>query len=229
MRHTSIMVLTIIALILGVARGGTASAQESDAGATPTVPDPAECAVEPRSLAELRALAEIALATPESEPPSTPAASPVAFTPPAGEPADPATSAAVTDMVRESLACVNATNILALYALQTDDFIRLQFSELRGSIDAVGGLDQVLGVYATPLPAMAPDDQLGFSAVHNVEVLGDGRVGAIVDIIVGSGAGGQGVRQDYYVFRQQDGQYLIDGGAIDIFDQGLLGSGTPTP
>lgn len=207
--------------------GGTRAADAATQVATPIVPNPTECAVAPRSLDDLRALATSALATPAASPPSD-VVDQAPSSPPPGVPADAETVAAVTAVVEEALACQNAGAYLAIFTLQTDEFIRLQYSSLREPIENLGGVEAVLAPYATPIGDVPRDLWGGYFAVRDVQVLPDERILAIVDYAVPQGDGSFGSRADYLVFRLVDGRYLIDGTAIDIDDVVIEGA-TPVP
>lgn len=208
------------------------------AAGLPAVPDPAECAVAPRSLDSVRAVlgeppaadmmpspesGAAATGGPESDsrapvgapddepgeagrpaPPPTinqPAGEapepvdpelaggppepvdpelggeppvPVGIALPTGEPADPATVAAVTATVRRFVACANARDVGRMYALVSDAFLRQSFGN-QPTTEAVAAY-----LAATP-PARPADQRTELVAVRSVRVLADGRIGALVD------------------------------------------------
>lgn len=155
--------LVMVVLVWQLGGIGLARAQE----ATPGVPRPAECVVEPRALPLLTETTTTA-ATP------APLATPRPFTPPAGEPADEETVRAVTATVRQAVACRNASDFRRVYALMTDRMLRALF----------GGpetLDPIIVAAIEMGPRNVPRDlRLGVVSVTDVERLSDGRVGAIV-------------------------------------------------
>ena len=84
----------------------------------PIAPDPAKCVAVPRELAEIRAIYDEVNAAGS-------AATPAAFVEPAGEPADAATIAAVTEVVVEVIRCnANGGNGLADAYYLTDEHLR---------------------------------------------------------------------------------------------------------
>lgn len=180
----------------------------------PATPNPAECAVKPRTIAEMRRLA----AGPATPPAVPPIIGPRPYTPPSGTPADAATVAAVTATMRELYACLNGGNPLAAAALMTPEWIAAQFSS------GTTAEAQLRALPATPQP-LPPQFRIAVRAVRGVRVLPDGRVGAIVEIVLGPRGG---VRDDWVVFAAQGGRWLIDGSVIGIHGEGLLGA-TPAP
>src|SRR4051812_11573705 len=121
MRVISLVVFGF-ALFVMVFVSATVGAQEATAVALPLVPDPAACEVAHRSIAGMQDV----LATPIAAPSTAPfAATP--FTEPAGSPADAETGAAEIDTALQIVACSNAGDFLALSALYTDGYLRLQF------------------------------------------------------------------------------------------------------
>ena len=201
---------TLIGVALAAAFSPDATAQ-----GLPATPDPAECMVTPRSLEELRGLAAIS-ATP---PAATIAAR--ATAPLVGRPADPATVAAVSATVREYYACVNAGDVLALLALHSDDLVQRQFAELPPNL-----LRTTLDFLATPTPMVPPQIRIALVGVREVQILADGRVGAVVEVTLPPAFGG-GRRQDYGLFVDEGGRYRIDGGTIGVLDGDPPGTATP--
>ena len=151
----------------------TATAQNdaTPAAGTPVageVLDPALCTVEPRSAAEL-----LALATPAASP-ATPAATPAAPEIPfgafAGTPADAETAAAYTAFIRQFWACNGHPEFSRVLALVTDEEVRQAFAPE----DLVAMAQPAEG---TPEPG-AELEPITLFAVLGIEVLPDGRVGA---------------------------------------------------
>jgi ketosteroid isomerase-like protein len=203
-------------LVLATVGTATGSAQEATPAALPAVPDPSECRVEPRSLAEIVQTA----ATPTGGPgPGSGTATPVTvreldgddFVAPEGEPADAETAAAVTATLREFFACFNAGDLPRLFGLYSDDFIRRDFA---------GASEEELAFLAEA-PAAAPMDQrVTLVAVRDVQVLDDGRVGAFVDLIDPTSNQPAG-ETDFFYLMEEDDRYKIDGFAV------VSAAGTP--
>ena len=164
------------------------------------VPTPAECQITPRTQAELRELDGAASgfapmptavvvghdATVVVDPDAAAAKAtsvPSPGTTDVGVPADADTRAAVTQTVREWVACGNAFDILRLFALSTDAKLQRDFVELRAEAteESLGWLGVFLNGprIATPFPS----DPAAWSAVldiRDVVVLPGGRVSAVV-------------------------------------------------
>jgi hypothetical protein len=177
-------------------RGGIATAQPASPGARGNVPDPSECTVAPRSVDELRRLFEaVAAATPASGA----AATPTAFVPPTGgTPADAATVAAVTDTLREIIACVNAGDIPRAFALQTDNKLRGDFAQDVSQGVTADQLVQYVAV-ASPVPAQ---NWVAVPTLSDVRVLDDGRVTARVF--------SQDQGNAFAIFVKQGDRWLLD-------------------
>jgi hypothetical protein len=142
------------------------SVSAQDATPVSEAVDPAECTVEPRTIASIARLAvkpapvanELTPRTGEGD-----AAN--------GKPVDQATIDAVTAAYREFVACLNTGDILRVYAFYTDDYLRRSLA--RGAID-LERLD------ATPRPP--PQSQrASLIGVHEVRRLEDDRLAARVE------------------------------------------------
>lgn len=166
----------------------------------PLAPDPAtRCMVEPRPLAEVRAIWEEINATPSD---ATPIGGDVPFEAPDGTPADDATVQAITAAVVQVIACsANGNSGLHDAALVTE-------RHLRDSNNLLGLPEEEFdGFYTeTPVPS-DPELWLMVYAVHDVIVLDDGRVGVRPDVIV-PGVGH--FQNDYLIFANEGGRWLID-------------------
>jgi hypothetical protein len=175
---------TLVWLLVAV----TANAQATP---TPDVPPAELCTVPAPSLDRLNAV----ILAPDASP--VPTRTPGVV--PAGEPADPATAAAVTAVVRELTACHNAGELLRAYGLYSDAYLRRLFNRQ-------GGFTQTNDdSLATPQPAA---DRIAILAIENVRLLEDGIVGATVtmrypDIPVR--------KTFFFTFITIDGRWLIDG------------------
>jgi hypothetical protein len=156
--------------------------------ATPDVPAPSECAREPRPIPS---------PPPTSE--TSPSPSPDQSIILSGPQVPEETVAAITEVVRGSIACSNAGDILRALAYFSDDYVEQMFSGPNG-VDYTGFLEYV----ATP-PAAVPEDQrLAIVEISNVELLKDGSVGATV--ITGDPSN---PFVDYLIFVNEKGQWLI--------------------
>ena len=138
--------------------------------ASPDVPLPAECMVAPRTLAELNALGATPTALEELEPPAPPTDLALAT------PGDEATAQAVLAVVRESLACSNAGDLLRNLALFTDGYVR------RRTLAVTGPIDQALYDDVATSRAIAPERYIDFVGAGPVLLLPGGR--AAVEIVV---------------------------------------------
>ncbi len=198
--------------------GGTPSAGT----AFPMTPDPTECLIEPRPIGDVRDL--IGVATPGAEPPQPTFPAEL----PSGTAADDETVAGVTRTIVEVVACGNGGEFLRLLALYTDEGL----SRL-GPLPA----EHFLGDPATPV---AREERTVIAFVSRIELLDDGRAGAVVaidDAIYATGPSGDVTIRDrvmYVILAEQGDRWLIeesfetvvrDGRGFDVAD--LVG--TPAP
>jgi hypothetical protein len=179
-----------------------AGVPEVRAQATPTalsldVPAPEECLLEPRALPLFPEEAGQRAATPAPVVPGP--AEP--FSPPAGDPADAETVAAVTATVRAAIACRNAGDLLRAYTLFTDDMLVVLFG---GPATVDPEVRQVAGEGPRPLPAAR---RLGIVVIRDIVLLPDGRVAAVVET-----ATIRRLFRDYLFLVQEPttGRWLID-------------------
>jgi hypothetical protein len=179
-------VLAIVALAPGLIL-----AQEG----TPTIdfvtPDPAECQIAPRSIESIAS----ALASPV-------AGTPTMVTPESdgtvGQAADAETVAAVMALAREATACGNLGDYRRVFALYTDNGLRV-FAADRGMT-----AEQLAGALAaTPVPL--PEESWQGVRVRNVRIQSDGRVTGFIDFRSPDAAGTVFVA----LFRDGD-RYLVD-------------------
>jgi hypothetical protein len=187
--HRRFWILAVL-LLMGLAPRGAAAqdATPSDAFVTP---DPAECQVAPRTVDELGAF----LATPSA---GAAVASPEAL--PAGEPADDATTAAVTATIREITACANANAFLRMFALYSDAYLARSMASEDLNPDA-------LALFATPIAPQAADARISI-AIEAITTLPDGRASVVVTSR--SPLGGNTESTSTYVLVKQDGRWLVD-------------------
>lgn len=187
--------------------------QETTPIAVPVFPVPSECSVAPRAVNDvIGLLATPTAGTPESQAVPTAVANVLAtaqagaaaFTPPAGPALDPLQVEGLDGTVRQFYACYNAGDLLAMLALVSDDALR-RFPE--GS----NGFRMVDSAFIQGAGPRRPEDQIGYTVVRDARILPDGRYGAFVMTIIGSGQGSNSV-DVYWIFTRQDGgRYLIDG------------------
>ena len=209
MHRTKVIAPLLVAAVLSLG-GMVASAQDATPAASPDVPDPAECRVEPRPVDDLALLTGTPIAA---------EATPVPLA--GGEPADRETVAAVTATIREYYACLNAGDPLRLFALFSDGGLRRFAAEYGAPIpgDAASA--------ATPVP-VPPDERFFARAIRDVRDQGDGRVVAtVIESNLPLEATGEfdddALPPVVFVVAAADGRYLIE----DVVPAGA--EGTPTP
>jgi hypothetical protein len=177
----------LIGLVLLASTGMSqaAAALQATPNASPTV---ANCQITPRSTAEVLTLAETSSS--ERDP-----ISPL----PIGERADPATTAAITAVLREMAACLTAGDMLRFYALHSDDW-------LQRSLGAVEGM----AMLTTSIPPLDDGHQASYLGPWHVQVLADGRVLAAVLLVVGDDLRPDPDRTRALLFVLRDGRWLVD-------------------
>ena len=187
--------LPLVAVLFALALGGAAGAQGAPPGTLPVTPDPAECGIAPREAEELAELT----ATPDA---NAAGGTGTPFVLPPGEPADAPTVAFVNAIVREALACGNASGFLGVAALLTNEALAHH-------------TDEVLTFAAGAAPP-ADDERRALLDVIGAREVGNGRLGALVVItdptrtpattltyvVLAEGAEGAGGSEQYL--------YLID-------------------
>jgi hypothetical protein len=202
----------VVAVISLSVLGSQAAAAQAGTPATGSdLISPAECTVEPRSEAELRALFREVAATPL---PASLDASPAPAVAPAGAPADEQTVAAINATWRQYLACLIAGDQARMFALVSDNLVRRQFVvNIAFGVTEEAWFDHL----ATPVP-LPPDQAVTFVPLEVVRMLSDGRVAA-----VGPGEGG---REEVRIFVQTGDRWLLDEW-FELAEQGTPTSGTP--
>lgn len=135
----------------------------------PAVPQPQDCIVPPRALADLAGLSATPMSLDELAPPTPPADLGQAV------PADAATSTAVLAVVRESIACSNAGDLARGFGLVTDGYLRRRVIAIAGPFD-----EAIYGTVATPMP-LPSDRYITLVSVGPVVILPDGR--AAVEVV----------------------------------------------
>ena len=211
-RHCLLAIVVALVSLLAASASG-AGAQEGTPAAGLDVPSAAECTVEPRAEAELRALFREAAATPVLDSPeasSTPAVAPT------GDPADEQTIAEISATWRQFIACINAGDQARMFALFSDDMVRRQlFVDI-----AFGVTEEALFAFLAATPVPLPDPSVPVVAFADARVLGDGRVA-----VVGPGELGRG---DVRIFVKEGDRWLIDDW-FDLTSSGTPAAGTPAP
>ncbi len=181
-----------VALLIAAGTVGGIAAQEATPAPFPVAPDPAECRVEPRLLADVVAV----VATPVSG-----GDSPTPFVPPPGEPVDEETAAAIEATLRELFACTNAGDFLRVYALFTDDFVRDFFvgTPITPEVEAF------LSAPPQPLPG---DQRRVIVRLGEARMLPDGRVG--VPIVLDEPDDPRIEEPDYAILVRAGDGWLVD-------------------
>jgi hypothetical protein len=157
----SICAILIVILATVAILSGTASSKLLQ-DSTPFVPAPSECTIEPR---------------PIPSPPETPAASPTPSEtiPPPGPLVPSDTDAEIMAVVRGSIACTNAGDILRALAYFTDGYIAQMFAGPDG-VDYEGFLQYL----ATPVATLDESQRVAIVDISEVRLHGEGVVSAIV-------------------------------------------------
>jgi hypothetical protein len=162
---------------------------------TPTVdfvtPDPAECQIAPRSMESIAA----ALATPVAGAPATPNPAADVAT---GQLADAETVEAVMTLAREATACGNLGDYRRVFALYTDNGLRVFATDRGLSAEQLAG-----ALAATPVPL--PEASWQGVRVRDVRIQSDGRVTAFIDF-----RSPQGVGSVFVALVHQGDRYLVD-------------------
>src|SRR5215218_3541146 len=157
--------------------------------ATPTAsPTAATCQITPRSTAEILTLAEASSS--ERDPISSL---------PIGERADPATTAAISAVLREMATCLTAGDMLRFYALHSDDW-------LRRSLGAVEGM----AIQTISIPTLDDGNRARYLGPWHVQILADGRVLAAVLLVVNDDLRPDPDRTRVLLFVDNDGRWLVD-------------------
>ena len=162
---------------------------------TPTVdfvtPDPAECQIAPRSMESIAA----ALATPVAGAPATPNPAADVAT---GQLADAETVETVMTLAREATACGNLGDYRRVFALYTDNGLRVFATDRGLSAEQLAG-----ALAATPVPL--PEASWQGVRVRDVRIQSDGRVTAFIDFRSPQGGGSV-----FVALVHQGDHYLVD-------------------
>ena len=118
---------------------------------------------------------------------------------PIGEPADPATAAAITAVLREMAACLTAGDMLRFYALHSDDWLRRSLGVVEG-----------MAILTTSIPPLDDGHQARYVGPWHVRILADGRALAAVLLVVGDDLRPDPNRTRVLLFTHRDGRWLVD-------------------
>jgi hypothetical protein len=188
-RLTALLPLCLVALL-----AAPAAAQEASPSAELGPPAASDCIVVPRSDAEIAALAGTPAAsngTPTTE-------EPMAL--PEGEAADAATAAAITDTLRQTVACAEAGDLNRLLALYSDDYISRYILAAEPVPIVPGQPRPTTGTRPATPPASADRTPV----VRDVRAQPDGRVVALV------GSADPQAGTDVVFFVRSGDRWLID-------------------
>ena len=155
---------------------------------TPIASAAAACDVAPRSTAEILTLAGTHVS--DTEP---------ILELPTGDDADPATTAAITAVLREMAACLSAGDMLRFYALHSDEW-------LRRSLGVVDGM----AILTTSIPPLDDGDRAQYLGPWHVQFLPDGRVLAAELLVVGDDPRPDPNRTRVMLFVNHDGRWSVD-------------------
>lgn len=189
------------AIIASVIASGmfVAPATAQDQSGTPqsnlTYPQ-VDCAVEPMALDELTALDRSAKEMPDD-------AYPASFIRelPAGSPAGSETAEAITDAVLEWAACNRDNDYLRLFALFTDNYVRV----------LAGITDEPLQALATPAVEDPTNQSVEVAAIRDITLLDDRRVSVIVTLSGVEDSHPAPGRTFLLIFVEQNDRWLLDG------------------
>jgi hypothetical protein len=199
-QYIIVIILTFMLGLVIAPNPGQVLAQET---IFPITPDPAQC-VENMTIDQFRPLVVSTIVPSPIASPAVPEAigTPSPFALPTGSPADDATIAVVTARVVELAACINAENTLGFYGQFSPDSVRQQ---LEGQDITDADVDSLAAI--TPV-ASPPDRWVTVIDIREVQVLPDGRVGALVDTLFPLVSAD--IQTDHFTFANIDGLLLID-------------------
>ena len=208
--------LSFIVLVVLLAAGSfDAGAQEATPAAYPLAPDPADCRVEPRPI---ESVVEV-VGTPAAGDAVAPA-SPTPFVRPQGEPADAATTEAVVATVHQLFACANAADFLRIFALFTDEYLRVFLAGTPINEDVLA--------YFAASPVPLPDEERRIIVrIEEVEILPDGRAGVVV--VLDEPADPRTEEPDYVFLERVGDRWLVNAVVEDGGMAGTPAPGTPMP
>ena len=165
--------------------GQIASARQATPPASPSA---ITCDVAPRSVTEIMTLVEPMQGV---DFPALPL--------PAGDPADPDTTAAIAAVLGEMGACLTGGEMLRFYALHSDDWLRRFTAEIEG-----------LATMSASARPLADGHRAVYLGPWHVQILDDGRVLAAVLLNVGDELRPDPKRTKILLFVHRDGRWLVD-------------------
>ena len=190
------VVLAVVAFVLGgLATTARVQAQEATPVALPITPGEELCTVEPRPVEELEELLGTTTGTPSTD--EGEEDEPTLVTLPTGEPADEATTAAITATVVEVFACFNAGDYPRALALYGDELVR-SFGPIA---------EEGLAFFVATPEAIPEDEQGSVVEVRDVLVQEGDRATAVV-VTNEPGAGGEVTSLAFFVL--QDDRYIVE-------------------
>jgi hypothetical protein len=140
---------------------------------------------------------------------------------PQGNPASSDEVTAITNTVRQFIACSNAGDYGRALALSTANYLEPQFAEL----DAAGR-EAAIDRAQAPATPLAQGAQLGIEKIENIEKLDDGRIGAEVTTV--DPINHPHVTTVVLIFAQEDGAWKIDE-SRSLASSATPSAGTPQP
>lgn len=202
--------LILVALVGTLAGSRAVAAQDATPGATPDVPPPSECLVEP---VDPSALLPLLSGGGQASPLLTASPTPPEALP-QGPPATRAEVAAITAAVRELVACANLQDPLRLVALLTDDFKgALAVAALQVGEE---GAEELVGRFPVPIGNVDPNRPVEMIPIRDARLLPDGNVGAILEPTV---AGVEARPIFFVVFEPVGDRWLVDD--VVLVDTGI--------
>jgi hypothetical protein len=157
--------------------------------ATPTTsPTAMTCDVTPRSTTEVLTLAETD---------SDQTAAILAL--PTGDPAEPATTAAITVVIHEMAACLTSGDMLRFYALHSDDWLQRTLGVVKG-----------MAIQTISIPTLDDGNRALYLGPWHVQMLADGRVMAAVLLVVNNDFRPDPDGTTVLIFAHRDGRWLVD-------------------
>jgi hypothetical protein len=183
------MRFALICLLLALAVNSSARGAIAQ-GTLPETVSPELCSVEPLTEFDLVSIVETAIPVTETDISSDEN----------GSPANDETVAEITDVVRMSVACVNANDPMRSFALFSDSYLQARFGG--ENEDDLGHLLAAI----TRNPDVALDaDRLTLDSIEDVRAFPDGRVAATVTT-----SNSANVFVDTLVFAQVSDEWKID-------------------
>jgi hypothetical protein len=151
-------------------------------------PEPATCDVAPRVIEDILNLTAV---TPDEVLEIGPL--------PEGEPADPASTAAIAATLEEMAACLTAGQMLRFYALHSDEWLRRFAAQVEG-----------ITTFTTSTVPLDDGEYAVYLGPWRVQRLPDGRVMAATLLRVGDELRPDPRRVRVLVFVERDGRWLVD-------------------